>query len=598
MVSSVRLELQLLGPDRHGEWEHKSRAWGSWRRVDGDLVPGAAMGKTRDDESDEPHGAREPRRAPVGQILAGPGFAATQLAAPAGDGEAIAAEVARLEIDVYSNLEGLADKARLLAARAREQGDRSAELRCRLVEADVLARSHDVIAAVELIRTVQEVAGSEGNRVVLARCHAIMANALDRLGARVNSLDEAERAVQLLDDSSPLHLQLDHTMTLALLTSSFRSGAVSFDLFDRALELAHRLGEPTMQLAVLNNMAWVRYESGDLDAARSTVDDLLRVAAASGTRLNLSVIDTVARVRFELGDVAGAEELLRGGIDGPDPAPQTDSTALPGALLSLAEIVKSRKGPAAARAALEACLELASARKLLELEARALRELAGVHAADGDFERAYRLHVTFYDRWEQLRATEGEAQAAALQALYDTELARRRSREFEQLAQRDPLTGLWNRRYLSDRLPRLTRIARRTGRPLSVAVADLDHFKRINDELSHEVGDRVLIATAQLMRRVVEPTGFVVRFGGEEFLLVLPGCDADAAAAVAEEVCAAMRAHPWRDDVGTWPVTVSIGVSTIGPEGDIGALIAAGDRNMYRAKRDGRDRVTTSADLD
>ncbi len=539
------------------------------------------MGETREGEDEGPYDAEGPRVAAV------PGRG--------GDGLSLEDEVARLEIDVYSNLDGVDAKARELSERARAAGDRSAELRSRLVEADVLARSHDVIAAVELVRAVQELAATEGDRVVLARCHAIMANALDRLGARVNSLDEAERAVQLLDDSSPLHLQLDHTMTLALLTSSFRSGTVSFDLFDRALELAHRLGEPTMQLAVLNNMAWIRYESGDLDAARSTVEDLLAVAASSGTRLNLSTIDTVARVRFEVGDVDAAEALLRAAIDGPDPAPQTDSTALPGALLSLAEIVAVRDGPGASREPLEACLELASGHRLLEMEARALRELSRVHASEGDFEQAYRMHVTFYDRWEQLRATEGEAQAAALQALYDTELARRRSREFEQLAQRDPLTGLWNRRYLSDRLPRLVRIARRTGRPLSVAVADLDHFKRINDELSHEMGDRVLVATAQLMRHVVEPTGFVVRFGGEEFLLVLPGYDRDAAAAVAEDVCAAMRSYPWREDVGTWPVTVSIGVSTMGPDGDIGALIAAGDTHMYQAKREGRDRVATAA---
>lgn len=499
--------------------------------------------------------------------------------------------VERLEIGLYASLDGLEEQARLLAERSRALGARATELRCRLVEADVLARSRDVPAAVELVRSVQDAAAAEGHRLVLARCHAIMATALDRLGARANSLDEAERALQLLDESSPLHLQLDHTMTLALLTSSFRSGTVSFDLFERALELAHRLGEPIMQLAVLNSIALIRYESGDFQAARATVDDLHAVAAGSGIRLNLSTVDTVARVMCEQGDVAGAEAMLRDAIEGPCPAPQTDSTALPGALLSLAEIVGSRAGPAAAREPLETCLALSVERKLLDMEARVLRELAKACAAEGRFEQAYEMHVRFYVRWEQLRATVGEAQAAALQALYDTELARRRSREFEQLAQRDPLTGLWNRRYLSDRLPRLVRIARRTGRPLSIAVADLDHFKRVNDELSHETGDRVLIATAHVLRRSVEPAGFVVRFGGEEFLMVLPGCDRQHAASVAEDVCGAIRSHPWHEDVGSWPITVSIGVAALGESGDIARLIAEGDSNMYQAKRNGRDRV-------
>ncbi len=505
--------------------------------------------------------------------------------------DALADAVTRLEIDRYASLDGLDSRAHDLVRRARALEMREAELRCRLVQADVLARTRDVPAAVELVRSVQDSAEAEGRRLVLARCHAIMASALDRLGARANSLDEAERGVQLLDDSSPLHLQLEHTMTLALLTSSFRSGTVSFDLFERALELAHSLGEPVLQLAVLNNIAWIHYESGDLAAARASVDELLALAATNGSRLNLSTVDTVARVLYEQGDPDGAEAMLRDAIGGPSPAPQTDSTALPGALLSLAEVVGSRDGPSAAREPLEACLALSVDRKLLEVEARVLRELARVHAAESDFERAYELHVAFYDRWERLRATEGEAQAAALQALYDTELARRRSREFEQLAQRDPLTGLWNRRYLSDRLPRLVRIARRTGRPLSIAVADLDHFKRVNDELSHEVGDRVLVATGHLLRLAVEPTGFVVRFGGEEFLMVLPGCDRDAATRVAEHVCEEMRAHSWRTDAGCGPVTISIGVATLGADGDIAALISEADLHMYAAKRAGRDRV-------
>jgi diguanylate cyclase (GGDEF)-like protein len=516
--------------------------------------------------------------------------------APAGTREAVAAarlakELARLEIGIYARLDGVADAARLLGERARAAGARGVELRCRLLEADVLARSCDVRAAVEILRSVREAADAEGERLALARAHFVMANALDRIGARAQSLDEAEQAVQLLDDEAPLHLQVDHTMTLALLTSLFRNGNVSFDLFAHCLELAHRLGDSTMQLTVLNNIAWIQYERGDLESARSTVEDLLAVASASRTPLNLSTVDTVARVRFELGDPAAAEAMVREAITGPSPAVETDSMALPAALLTLAKIVASREGPAAARPLLEECLGLSVARNLVEMEARALRELARALATEQEFKRAYAAHVAFFDRWERLRATEAEAQAAALQALYDTELARRRSRELEQLAQRDPLTGLWNRRYLSDRLPRLARVACRTARPLSIAVCDLDHFKRVNDVLSHETGDRVLVSTSRLLRRAVEPGGFVVRFGGEEFLLVLPGHDREQAGRVAEDVRAAMHAHPWLADAGCWPVTISIGVATLGADGDIATMIAEGDRNMYQAKRCGRDRV-------
>ncbi len=157
------------------------------------------------------------------------------------------------------------------------------------------------------------------------------------------------------------------------------------------------------------------------------------------------------------------------------------------------------------------------------------------------------------------------------------------------------MTGLPNRRYVDEELPELIVRCRDLGVPLTLGLADLDHFKRINDTHSHDVGDRVLTAVAALLRATVDvdTDGFVARLGGEEFLLVLPGVGPAEVTGRLESACTRIRAHPWASLTGTLPVTVSIGAvcAEPGPAFGQGDLLAAADSNLYAAKRGGRDRV-------
>jgi diguanylate cyclase (GGDEF)-like protein len=164
------------------------------------------------------------------------------------------------------------------------------------------------------------------------------------------------------------------------------------------------------------------------------------------------------------------------------------------------------------------------------------------------------------------------------------------------MAHRDALTGLYNRRYVNERLPALLSEAVAQRTPLSMAILDLDHFKRINDTLSHSTGDTVLQEVSELLNDSVSGPMIVARIGGEEFLLLLPGMDAAEAAECCERLRLRIRAHAWESLTGTLPVTMSIGVTTT-PDGRASSstLLSLADRNLYVAKREGRDRVV--ADL-
>jgi len=156
----------------------------------------------------------------------------------------------------------------------------------------------------------------------------------------------------------------------------------------------------------------------------------------------------------------------------------------------------------------------------------------------------------------------------------------------------DSLTGLANRRRAEESLPAELARADRFDSPLAVVLADLDDFKAVNDSHGHESGDAVLRAFAIVAQRAVREVDLAARWGGEEFLLLLPGTDLEGAAVVAERVRAAMAGQTIRGSTGAaLAVTASFGVAEHIPEGSREDLLAAADRALYDAKRRGKNRL-------
>jgi two-component system, cell cycle response regulator len=161
-------------------------------------------------------------------------------------------------------------------------------------------------------------------------------------------------------------------------------------------------------------------------------------------------------------------------------------------------------------------------------------------------------------------------------------------------ATHDRLTGLWNRAMIVDELNRELSRSKREKRTLTILIGDVDHFKNVNDTHGHAAGDEVLRQTAKRMAGVRRHYDSIGRYGGEEFLLILPGCDLFQALPVAERVRCTVSAEPITIGEISWPITISLGVATASATTvDAAALIAVADEALYRAKAKGRNRVET-----
>ena len=160
----------------------------------------------------------------------------------------------------------------------------------------------------------------------------------------------------------------------------------------------------------------------------------------------------------------------------------------------------------------------------------------------------------------------------------------------------DGLTGLFNKRYGADRLTGLIYDARRYRFHLCLVMLDIDHFKRVNDTHGHQAGDTVLREVAQRLRSALRQSDLAIRYGGEEFMLLLPHTDQDNALAVTEELRLAIANVPFPLDTAgqTLAITVSLGVAQLAAEDTPDTLISRADQALYRAKRGGRNRVETA----
>jgi len=169
----------------------------------------------------------------------------------------------------------------------------------------------------------------------------------------------------------------------------------------------------------------------------------------------------------------------------------------------------------------------------------------------------------------------------------------------QRIATRDELTGLWNRRAIFPILNRELARCAREKKPITVMMVDFDHFKKINDRYGHQAGDAVLREGAQRMLKVLRPYDSIGRYGGEEIIILLPGCDRDEARAVGERLAQSVRSHPFVSAEDRITATVSIGGATKGTPSAEHAdrMVVSADQYLYEAKTAGRDRVVTGPSL-
>jgi len=300
--------------------------------------------------------------------------------------------------------------------------------------------------------------------------------------------------------------------------------------------------------------------------------------------------------------------LLRAGRDGPGPrfilsAPKylmaetrrlaqssgvSHVIAKPFEPRELLELVSTAMSePLHAQSGTEVLDETSIENRLSAISESLRRHVAQLEETSGKLERRA---IECTDQLETARAALKEEVSKRLVAEEDLTQANRRLHE---QAMRDPLTGLYNRRYLMDFFERELHRARRGGERLGVMMIDIDHFKRVNDTFGHAAGDAVLSAVAKYMLSLVRGEDMLCRYGGEEFVLVQAKASAEAVMQRAETFREGTRSLDIvHDGQRIGPVTLSIGISMFPDHAASSeALLQVADVALYRAKRSGRDQV-------
>jgi two-component system cell cycle response regulator len=178
-----------------------------------------------------------------------------------------------------------------------------------------------------------------------------------------------------------------------------------------------------------------------------------------------------------------------------------------------------------------------------------------------------------------------------------TERLRDNVQQSIEMAITDVLTGLYNRRYMETHLSALVEQAAARGKPLTALVLDIDYFKSINDRYGHDAGDDVLREFATRVRKSIRGIDLACRYGGEEFVIIMPETDMGVATIVAERLRRRIASEPFPIQQGssTIEVTISIGIATLDADDNAANILKRADQALYRAKRDGRNRVVADA---
>jgi two-component system, cell cycle response regulator len=503
---------------------------------------------------------------------------------------ALLATLTELEIRPVSEFRTLAGPAIEALGRAKELQDEESVRRAVLLQADVLLREGQIGEGGRMAQEARTWAEQNNCTYVLARAHRELSIFYRLVGDMADALTHGVQCVSHLTEGVPKAVRARHLLTLAVALEDGGSREEGMRRYREALEVAVEIGDQELALLVLNNMTYSAYEYADERGALALVQRMHDISVQTGRPLAANELDTIARVEILGGRYDSVEKVLGGVLAGDIRVNEGDAAGE--CLLTLAEARRLDGRYPAAQEVLDLAIGEAEKNGLARLRARCRQEQAALFAAAGQFQDAYEEHRLFHADTMALHSTEREARAGAMQAVFEANEARRASEHFREMAHRDALTGLYNRRYVNERLPVLLGEATARKGPISVAICDLDHFKRINDTLSHATGDTVLQQVGKLLQEAATGPSIAARMGGEEFLLIFPGVDAAEAEQRCERLRLRIRAHGWTPITGSHPVTTSIGVTTAEDgRASVSALLSQADRNLYAAKRAGRDRV-------
>ncbi|MDX2220304.1 MAG: diguanylate cyclase [Burkholderiales bacterium] len=526
--------------------------------------------------------------------------------ARAGDAAAALAEVALAEA-LASSLGVELERGRALCTRGV----------CHYLRAEYITGLQFCLDACAVAETVQDAPGLAAALLSAAACHYQM-----------GTLEEAHTA--LMEALGMLEIAPDDALafrahnTLGAILSNKQKYAESMTHFDAAIAIARRSDDDfnlhraeVNRANLLHKMGQSAAEAGrEAEAAahfQSGIETCERIRARKESTLVARDAAGCAGTLGELYVATGRreeawalfEEMLQHG------RAMSNSHVQAEALMHLGKLHIVRGAFLQARDSLDQSMALASGVNVQHLIAQAHQGLAAWFEARGEYREALNQYRHYMNIHEVMLRRELDATARARAIWVQYQQARRDAEAYRARAERltvrnaelaeaadrhqrdalqDSLTGLANRRHLDARLAELV-AALRAEESLSIALIDVDAFKRINDTFTHTLGDAVLKAVAAGLREACRGADLPARFGGDEFVLVLPGTSAAGARQMLERLREAINARDWSDLDPALAVTLSVGVTEIRPGDSVESMVKRADEALYAAKKQGRNRV-------
>jgi diguanylate cyclase (GGDEF)-like protein len=468
-----------------------------------------------------------------------------------------------------------------------------AQARCHFNHADFVAALDLLLLAARRYQELDDPAGAATALAGVGACQHRLGAQEDAIASLLAALDRAcelgfrDAEVNIHNTLGSAYLALDRT------DDAERHVGIG-------IELALTQGNRSLLTKLLHTQARIAQHRGGVAADRETaLREYEKGLALAQRALSLSrdlrnrydelhALGQAGSLMRLLGRTSEAEQTLLATLSLARKLQEASVEAE--ALLELGRLRTEHDGSAARRYLTEA-IERAEQIDAKALQAEACLELSAQHEREGDPATALVLFKRFHAVQEAALKTARRHAARAAQLWVDYQQARREADALEVTSSHDPLTGLLNRRGLDARLADLLAASTAGGTPFTVALIDVDRFKFINDSFTHPVGDAVLRSVAALIQTHSRAGDLAVRYGGDEFLIVLAGAKLDAAARALERLGAAANARRWEEIAAGLAVSLSIGATEhVGTE-PFAETIARADRALYDAKAAGRSRI-------
>jgi diguanylate cyclase (GGDEF)-like protein len=471
-------------------------------------------------------------------------------------------------------------------------------------------RDHDFVRALNLAHEALDILDALGETAWKPRLYNNLAIIYGDLGERALAwtyLDKQIRQSIEIGDRQAEAIGY-HDMALFQVANNLPAALLNLN---RALTVSQEIQDEQGIASNLHNLADLHFHemhdpSSALPLAERAHDIISKLHLQSLMLHNLCLL---ADIRAALGSYEMAGTLIA--------QAETIAAEQPSALMAIVAATSGRcellRGDAdrALKHFLHA-LSITEANDARELMQEQLEQIASCYELLGDYQHALHYHRRYVAVREQIYRADNEQQLMALEVVHRTQMMQREAElanqknselqryiseletmrnKLQEWSYRDYLTGLYNRRYLMEHATRLLKHAQRYGESLCLIMFDVDHFKRINDNYSHQTGDLVLQHIARIANETLRSTDLVARYGGEEFVAVLPETDTTNGALAGERLRRAIEHYRWEHIQPDMHLTISLGMVVLVQNHSFEDLLRRVDNLLYEAKRQGRNRL-------